>query len=175
MGAFQEHISSNQLKDLDVAIVGWIFSLYAFLTFGVGLFVGPVFDAYGPRYLIISGSTFVVLSMGLTGNCVGQSRFLSGVGKVQCEHLTVFPQNVISSSEHLLFSAPLLPIARFLKANQKQSFGSSSCASAFLAESDLLFSSLHLSPLSVITSAKEEVTPLASLLLVVRSAELFTP
>jgi MFS family permease len=78
MGAFQEHISSNQLKDLDVAIVGWIFSLYAFLTFGVGLFVGPIFDAYGPRYLIISGSAFVVLSMGLTGNCVGQSQISFG-------------------------------------------------------------------------------------------------
>jgi len=78
MGAFQEHISSNQLKHLDVAIVGWIFSLYAFLTFGVGLFVGPIFDTYGPRYLIISGSTLVVLSMGLTGNCIGQSKLRVG-------------------------------------------------------------------------------------------------
>lgn len=52
MVSFQEYISSHQLKDLDVSVVGWIFSLYAFLTFGVGLFVGPVFDKHGPRYLI---------------------------------------------------------------------------------------------------------------------------
>ncbi|TVY68846.1 Riboflavin transporter MCH5 [Lachnellula suecica] len=69
MGAFQEHISKNQLKDLDVALVGWIFSLYAFLTFGVGLFIGPIFDAYGPRYLILSGSVLVILGMYLTGDC----------------------------------------------------------------------------------------------------------
>lgn len=72
MGAFQEYISSHQLEHLDVSVVGWIFSLYAFLTFGVGLFVGPVFDAYGPRYLIVSGSTLVVLSMTFVGNCTGQ-------------------------------------------------------------------------------------------------------
>ena len=72
MGAFQEHISSHQLQHLDVSIVGWIFSLYAFLTFGVGLFVGPVFDTYGPRYLVISGSILVVLSMTLVGYCTGQ-------------------------------------------------------------------------------------------------------
>ena len=75
MGAFQEHISSHQLEDLDVSVVVWIFSLYAFLTFGVGLFVGPIFDAYGPRYLILSGSSLVVLSMTLMGNCTGQSKF----------------------------------------------------------------------------------------------------
>ncbi|TVY31348.1 Riboflavin transporter, partial [Lachnellula subtilissima] len=86
MGAFQEHISSHQLQHLDVSIVGWIFSLYAFLTFGVGLFVGPVFDAYGPRYLIVAGSTLVVLSMAFVGNCTELWQFimcfsvLGGVG-----------------------------------------------------------------------------------------------
>ncbi|TVY12760.1 Riboflavin transporter MCH5 [Lachnellula arida] len=86
MGAFQEYISSHQLEHLDVSIVGWIFSLYAFLTFGVGLFVGPVFDAYGPRYLVVSGSTLVVLSMTFVGNCTELWHFilcfsvLGGVG-----------------------------------------------------------------------------------------------
>ncbi|TVY31135.1 Riboflavin transporter [Lachnellula hyalina] len=86
MGAFQEHISSHQLQHLDVSIVGWIFSLYAFLTFGVGLFVGPVFDTYGPRYLVISGSILVVLSMTLVGYCTELWHFimcfsiLGGVG-----------------------------------------------------------------------------------------------
>jgi len=86
MGAFQEHISSHQLENLDVSIVGWIFSLYASLTFEVGLFVGPIFDAYGPRYLIISGSILVVLSMTFVGNCTELWQFimcfsvLGGVG-----------------------------------------------------------------------------------------------
>jgi hypothetical protein len=75
MGAFQGYISTHQLKHLDVAVVGWIFSLYAFLTFGVGLFVGPLFDKYGPKWLVLSGSVLVVLSMDLIGNCIGQYPF----------------------------------------------------------------------------------------------------
>jgi MFS family permease len=67
MGSFQEYISMHQLKNIDVATVGWIFSLYAFLTFGIGLFVGPSFDKYGPRWLILGGSILIVLSMILTG------------------------------------------------------------------------------------------------------------
>jgi MFS family permease len=75
MGAFQAYISTHQLKHLDVAVVGWIFSLYAFLTFGAGLFVGPLFDNYGPKWLVLSGSVLVVLSMDLIGNCIGQYPF----------------------------------------------------------------------------------------------------
>ncbi len=71
MGSFQEYISTHQLKELDIATVGWIFSLYAFLTFGVGLFVGPLFDKYGPRWLVLPGSVLVFLSMDLIGYCIG--------------------------------------------------------------------------------------------------------
>jgi MFS family permease len=76
MGAFQEYISTHQLNDADIAVTGWIFSLYAFMTFGIGLFVGPLFDKYGPRWLMLSGSVLVFLSMDLIGNCIGQSPFL---------------------------------------------------------------------------------------------------
>ncbi|KAH8818472.1 major facilitator superfamily domain-containing protein [Hyaloscypha sp. PMI_1271] len=76
MGAFQAYISTHQLKHLDVAVVGWIFSLYAFLTFGAGLFVGPLFDKYGPKWLVLSGSVLVVLSMDLIGNCVEFWQFI---------------------------------------------------------------------------------------------------
>ncbi|PVH74142.1 MFS general substrate transporter [Cadophora sp. DSE1049] len=69
MGAFEEYISTHQLKEYDVSSVGWIFSLYAFLTFGIGLFVGPLFDKYGARWLILSGSLLVVLSMDSIGYC----------------------------------------------------------------------------------------------------------
>lgn len=73
MGAFQQHISTHQLVGHEIAAVGWIFSLYAFLTFGVSLFVGPVFDKYGPRWLILSGSVLVTASMATIGVCQGAS------------------------------------------------------------------------------------------------------
>ncbi|CAL3972712.1 unnamed protein product [Diplocarpon coronariae] len=86
MGAFEEYISTHQLKDYGLSAVGWIFSLYAFLTFGVGLFVGPVFDKFGPRWLILSGSVLLVSSMCLVGYCTEFWHFiivfsvLGGVG-----------------------------------------------------------------------------------------------
>jgi MFS family permease len=67
MGAFHEHISTHHLVHYKVGTVGWIFSLYAFLTFGVSLFVGPVFDKYGPRWLILAGSISVTASTALIG------------------------------------------------------------------------------------------------------------
>jgi MFS family permease len=72
MGAFQEYISTQQLRGVGLAIRGWIFSLYAFMAFGVRLFVGPLSDEYGPSWLALSGSILVILSMDLIGNCTGQ-------------------------------------------------------------------------------------------------------
>lgn len=75
MGAFHEHISTHQLAAYKIGTVGWIFSLYAFLTFGVSLFVGPVFDKYGPRWLILAGGVAVTASTALIGVSRGMRRF----------------------------------------------------------------------------------------------------
>lgn len=75
LGVFEKNVSTHQLRHLDAATVGWIFSLYAFCTFGIGLFVGPLFDKYGPKWLLLGGSVLAVLSMDLIGNC--NSRYLS--------------------------------------------------------------------------------------------------
>ncbi|KAE9375722.1 MFS general substrate transporter [Stipitochalara longipes BDJ] len=76
----------TNLKKTDAGTVGWIFSFYAFCTFGGGLFVGPLFDKYGPRWLVLAGSVLVVLSMDLIGSCIEFWQFvvcfsiLGGVG-----------------------------------------------------------------------------------------------
>ncbi len=54
-----KYISAHQLKELDVATVGWIFRVCA-LNFGVELFVDPLLDKRG---LILSGSVLIFLSM----------------------------------------------------------------------------------------------------------------
>jgi hypothetical protein len=67
MGTLQNHISQNQLKEYDAATVGWIFSLHAFLAFFCGVYIGPTFDKYGPRWLIRVGSVCIVANMMLLG------------------------------------------------------------------------------------------------------------
>lgn len=73
-GILLEYFSTHQLKDYDTSQIGWIFGLSLFLTFFCGAPIGPIFDAYGPRLLIFSGSILLVLSMMLLGLCTRKSR-----------------------------------------------------------------------------------------------------
>lgn len=76
LATFQAYISQNQLSSYSPSKIGWIFSLYAFLSFACGIYVGPLFDVYGPRWLIVSGSACVVGSMFLLGVCTGMFSLL---------------------------------------------------------------------------------------------------
>jgi Major Facilitator Superfamily len=75
MASFQTYISQHQLKDYDESTIGWIFSLYAFLAFFGGVYVGPVFDKYGPRWLVLSGSLFMIADMMALGFCAGMNPY----------------------------------------------------------------------------------------------------
>ncbi|KAL9025140.1 MAG: hypothetical protein Q9196_005991 [Gyalolechia fulgens] len=63
IGTFQAYLITHQLADESPSAVGWIFSIYAFLAFGCGLQIGPVFDAKGPRWLVFGGTVCLVVSM----------------------------------------------------------------------------------------------------------------
>src|SRR5699024_4194784 len=56
-GVVQASTLSHQLKDHSEGTVGWIFSIYTFLAFFCGVYIGPIFDKYGPRWLVIAGCT----------------------------------------------------------------------------------------------------------------------
>ena len=73
IGAFQAYIGTHQLGHLPPGRVGWIFSLYVALAFFCGAQVGPVFDAKGPRVLVLVGSILLILSMMLLGNCTSKT------------------------------------------------------------------------------------------------------
>lgn len=72
---FESYFSEHQLQDYNSSQIGWIFSLYLFVVFFVGIQVGPVFDRHGPRWLVPTGSLFMVLSLMLLGLCTGWFRF----------------------------------------------------------------------------------------------------
>ncbi|MCJ1311067.1 hypothetical protein MMC25_004737 [Agyrium rufum] len=60
VGVFQAYLSRNQLASYSESEIGWIFSLYVFLSFFCGVQIGPVFDAQGPRWLILAGSICLI-------------------------------------------------------------------------------------------------------------------
>lgn len=65
----QNYISTHQLADYSIGDVGWISAVLVFLTLFLGSQVGPLFDRYGPRYLLICGSSASVLSYILLAEC----------------------------------------------------------------------------------------------------------
>ncbi|KAG0652578.1 Riboflavin transporter MCH5 [Hyphodiscus hymeniophilus] len=81
-----QYFSAHQLKDYNASQIGWIFGVSLFLTFFCGAPIGPIFDAYGPRALIFSGSILLVASMFLLGLCTKYWHFfivysvLNGIG-----------------------------------------------------------------------------------------------
>ncbi|KAJ0161272.1 Riboflavin transporter MCH5 [Colletotrichum tanaceti] len=56
------YVGSHQLAGYSEGQIGWIFSTYMFLIFFCGIYVGPVFDKYGSRWLILSGTICVFVA-----------------------------------------------------------------------------------------------------------------
>ena len=60
VGTFQAYVSTHQLAEESPSLVSWIFSIYIFLAFFCGVQIGPVFDAKGPKWLVLAGSVALV-------------------------------------------------------------------------------------------------------------------
>ncbi|OJJ35492.1 hypothetical protein ASPWEDRAFT_155349 [Aspergillus wentii DTO 134E9] len=80
VGTFQAYIEENQLKDYSSGSNGWIFGMYAFLTFFCGVQIGPIFDAKGPRFLVLAGSILVIVQMIAIGFCTKYWHFMLVMG-----------------------------------------------------------------------------------------------
>ena len=63
VGTFQAYLSTHQLSSYSESTIGWIFSLYIFLAFFCGVQIGPIFDAKGPKWLVLAGSVLLVASV----------------------------------------------------------------------------------------------------------------
>ena len=63
VGTFQAYLSTHQLASYPPSAIGWIFGLYVFLSFFCGVQIGPVFDAKGPRWIVVSGTTCLLAGM----------------------------------------------------------------------------------------------------------------
>lgn len=73
IGVFHAHLSNNQLKDYGESTIGWIFSVFTFLAFFLGIQIGPIFDVKGPRVLVFVGSVMLTAVLFLLGFCQGMS------------------------------------------------------------------------------------------------------
>lgn len=84
LATFQAYLTTHQLSNYNESSIGWIFSLFTFVVFGVGLFTGPIFDKYGPRWIVAVGTIFDVLGLMLFSISTGKK---SLAGTVQIRKL----------------------------------------------------------------------------------------
>ncbi|KAI9925599.1 hypothetical protein MW887_005981 [Aspergillus wentii] len=82
IGIYQAWIASHQLADLSSGKIGWIFGLYNFLVFFCGIQIGPIFDVHGPRFLMVIGSTLLVIMFVCLGFCYAYWHFILVVGLI---------------------------------------------------------------------------------------------
>ena len=73
VGTFQAYLSTHQLSAYSESTIGWIFGLYIFLSFFCGIQIGPIFDAKGPRWLVVSGSVCLIACMMGLAESTGES------------------------------------------------------------------------------------------------------
>ncbi|KAI5860662.1 MFS general substrate transporter [Durotheca rogersii] len=76
IATFQTYIATHQLTSYDEGTIGWIFSLYTALCFLCGVYIGPLFDKYGPKWLIAPGGVCVVASVMLMSICTEYWHFM---------------------------------------------------------------------------------------------------
>jgi MFS family permease len=82
LGAFQAYLLRNQLVKYSPEAVGWIFGVFNGLTFLLGVQAGPIFDARGPRGLIMCGGALTVLYLMLLSVCQKYWHFMLVFGVV---------------------------------------------------------------------------------------------
>ncbi|KAI0070665.1 MFS general substrate transporter [Panus rudis PR-1116 ss-1] len=68
-GVFQEHYTSTLLTKTSPSIISLIGSFQLFLSYALSPLVGRIFDAYGPRELILLGTILITISMMLLSVC----------------------------------------------------------------------------------------------------------
>ncbi|KAL7764898.1 hypothetical protein ACKLNR_006043 [Fusarium oxysporum f. sp. zingiberi] len=113
---FESYFKANQLKDYSYSQIGWIFSLYLFLVFLVGVLVGPVFDRFGPRLLVAGGCLLIVLGLMLLSLC-------------KAFYQTILTYSVLGGLGGALLNAPAYSaIAHFFHARRGLATGVASTA-----------------------------------------------
>jgi MFS family permease len=103
IGTFQAYIETNQLKDYSSGNVGWIFGMFAFLTFFCGVQIGPIFDARGPRLLVFAGSICEMAMIILLGFCTEYWHFMLVIGVLGGVGASLIFTPAISSIGHFFY------------------------------------------------------------------------
>ena len=66
LGVFQAYYEQHLLKGYSPSTIAWISSVQQCLSYSAGIFLGKIFDGYGPRWLLIIGGLAQVFGLMMT-------------------------------------------------------------------------------------------------------------
>ncbi|KAL2072059.1 hypothetical protein VTL71DRAFT_11402 [Oculimacula yallundae] len=81
-GIFQEYYSNNILSQKSASDISWLGSFNVFCMFGATAIVGYLNDKYGPRIILMAGSTAIVFALFMTSICKQYYQFFLAQGLV---------------------------------------------------------------------------------------------
>lgn len=82
VGVIQSYLETHQLSHYSSRDVGWISGVFVFTSLILGIFVGPLFDAYGPKELVAVGTGIYSLGVLLTAQCTQYWHFILCFGVI---------------------------------------------------------------------------------------------
>jgi hypothetical protein len=103
IATFQTYVSAHQLAGRSQGEIGWIFGLHAFLAFFLGVYIGPVFDKHGPRWLVATGTALLFAALMLLSVSTELWHFLLTFGVLA------------GSASALLFTPSFAAVGHFFK------------------------------------------------------------
>lgn len=59
IGAVQMWVSTHQLEEYLALTISWVFSIYLALTYMLAIVLGPIFDRYGPKHIMIASALLI--------------------------------------------------------------------------------------------------------------------
>lgn len=80
IGTLQDYWGTHQLAAYTARDIGWIPSVFVYLSLALGLWVGPLFDRYGPRWFLLFGSILYTVMIFLLAECKHYWQFLLCLG-----------------------------------------------------------------------------------------------
>ena len=76
VGVFQTYWADNQLSQYSTSTIGWINSTFIAINLALAFHIGPVFDRFGPAWLIGTGSVAYGVVFFVLGSCTEFWHFL---------------------------------------------------------------------------------------------------
>lgn len=101
--AIEAYIAHHQLAGMSASSIGWVFSIYVFVSLTFGVFAGHWFDTKGPRLPIALGAVLTFVGLFAMGSCTHIYQFILSFGVVTGLGTAVQMSSLVGITSHYFY------------------------------------------------------------------------